>query len=441
MSVTIFEIEKGSVADKKRIKQGEKLISINGNEIFDVLDYRFYQLSERLTLKIEKANGRVRTVKIKKDEYEELGLLFETYLMDKQHSCKNKCVFCFVDQLPKGMRESLYFKDDDSRLSFLFGNYVTLTNITEHEIERIIKMHISPINVSVHTTNPDLRVKMMANPNAKNVLSILKRFSDAGISINTQLVLCPDINDGIELERSLNDLEEFVPSLQSIALVPVGLTCHREGLYPLSPYNEEKAKAVIETANKFGEKFLKMHGSRLVYCSDEFFIKANLPLPDYDYYEEFPQIENGVGLIRSLENEVSLCIEDGEISNANIIYSIATGVDAAPYISEECEKLKASFPNSKALIYPIKNNFFGETITVTGLITARDIINELKDKELGDALILPDVMLRHETDKFLDDKTVSDIEAALNIRIIIASASGDGLFSAVQELTQEKEEK
>lgn len=440
MSVKIFAIEKGSVADKKRIKAEEKLISINGNEIFDVLDYRFYQISERLTLKIEKANGKQRTVKIKKDEYEELGLLFETYLMDKQHCCKNKCIFCFVDQLPCGMRESLYFKDDDSRLSFLFGNYVTLTNTSEHEIERIIKMHISPINVSVHTTNPDLRVKMMANPNAKNVLPILKRFADAGISINTQLVLCPDINDGAELERSLSDLAQFVPALQSIALVPVGLTAHREGLYPLSPYNEEKARAVTQIANKFGEKFLKEHGTRLVYCSDEFFIKAKLPLPSYDYYEDFPQIENGVGLIRSFENELSLCKQDAEVCDKQIRYSIATGVDAAPYIKEECEKLKCVFPNSEALIYPIKNNFFGETITVTGLITATDIIKELENKDLGDALILPDVMLRHEKDKFLDDKTVLDIETALNTKVMIASASGEGLFSAMQQLINEKEE-
>lgn len=441
MSVTIFDVEKGSVAFKKRIKAGEKLISVNGNEIFDVLDYRFYQINTRLTLEIEKLNGKIRTVKIKKDEYEELGLLFETYLMDKQHSCKNKCIFCFVDQLPQGMRESLYFKDDDSRLSFLFGNYVTLTNTSEHEIERIIKMHISPINVSVHTTNPDLRVKMMANPNAKNVLPILKRFFDAGISINTQLVLCPDINDGEELIRSLNDLSEFVPALQSIALVPVGLTCHREGLYPLSPYTKEKARAVIETANKFGEQFLEKYGTRLVYCSDEFFIKAKLPLPEYDYYEEFPQIENGVGLIRSFENELKICKEDAEICDSKIRYSIATGVDAAPFIKEECEKLKSVFPDSEPLVYPIKNSFFGETITVTGLITARDIIKELENKELGDSLILPDVMLRHETDKFLDDKTVSDIEAALGVEVIIANASGEGLFSALQKLINEKEEK
>lgn len=440
MSVKIFSVEPGSAAYKKRIKSGEELISINGNEIFDVLDYRFYQINTRLTLTILKQNGKQRTVKIKKDEYEELGLLFETYLMDKQHCCKNKCIFCFVDQLPCGMRESLYFKDDDSRLSFLFGNYVTLTNTSEHEIERIIKMHISPINVSVHTTNPDLRVKMMANPNARNVLPILKRFADAGISINTQLVLCPDINDGAELERSLNDLSEFVPALESIALVPVGLTGHREGLHPLSPYTEEKARAVIETANKFGEKFLKEHGTRLVYCSDEFFIKAKLPLPDYDYYEEFPQIENGVGLIRSFENELALCREDAEICDKQVRYSIATGVDAAPYIKEECDKLKSVFKNSEALIYPIKNNFFGETITVTGLITATDIIKELENKDLGDALILPDVMLRHEKDKFLDDKTVLDIEAALNVKVIIANASGEGLFSAVQTLTYEKEE-
>ena len=441
MSVKIFDVEKGSVADKKGILAGEVLISINGNEIADVLDFRFWQISSRLALKIEDERGKIRTVKIKKDEYEELGLLFETYLMDKQHSCKNKCIFCFVDQLPKGMRDTLYFKDDDSRLSFLFGNYVTLTNITEHEIERIIKMHISPINVSVHTTNPELRVKMMANPNSGKALSILKRFADAGISINCQLVLCPDINDGQELVRSLSDLKELYPALESIALVPVGLTCHRDGLYPLSPYTEDKARAVVDIAEKFGQEFLKEFGTRLVYCSDEFFIKANLPLPSYDYYEEFLQLENGVGLIRSFENDVTLCIEDCEETlQTPVHFSIATGVDALPYIKEQVNRIKTVFPNINAEVYAIKNDFFGHTITVTGLTTAADIIAQLKEKALGDALILPDVMLRHEKDKFLDDKTVSDVETALNTKVIIANASGEGLFDAIKTLTLSKKE-
>ena len=436
MSVKILSVSDGSPAQKAGIRGGETLISINKKEIADVLDFRFHQINTRLILKIEDENGKVRRVKIKKDEYEELGLEFETYLMDKQHCCKNKCIFCFVDQLPKGMRETLYFKDDDTRLSFLFGNYVTLTNITDHEIERIIKMHISPINISVHTTNSDLRVKMMANPNAGKALSIMRRFADAGISINCQLVLCPDINDGEELVRSLDDLSSLFPSLESIALVPVGLTCHREGLYPLSPYTEGKAREVIKIADEFGEKFLKEYGSRLVYCSDEFFIKANLPLPDYSYYEDFSQLENGVGLIRSMQNDVDLLLEDAEPNTdaRPISFSIATGVDAAPYIEAEIEKISKVFPNIEAHIYPIENNFFGHTITVTGLITAADIIAQLKEKELGEALILPDVMLRHEKDRFLDDKTVSFVEEALNTKIIIATADGEGLYNAVCSL-------
>lgn len=436
MSVKILSVSDGSPAQRAGIRGGETLISINKKEIADVLDFRFHQINTRLVLKIEDENGKVRNVKIKKDEYEELGLEFETYLMDKQHCCKNKCIFCFVDQLPKGMRETLYFKDDDTRLSFLFGNYVTLTNITDHEIERIIKMHISPINISVHTTNSDLRVKMMANPNAGKALSIMRRFADAGISINCQLVLCPDINDGEELVRSLDDLSSLFPSLESIALVPVGLTCHRKGLYPLSPYTESKAREVIKIADEFGEKFLKEYGSRLVYCSDEFFIKANLPFPDYSYYEDFPQLENGVGLIRSMQNDVDLLLEDAEPNTdaKPISFSIATGVDAAPYIKAEIEKISKVFPNTEAHIHPIENNFFGHTITVTGLITAADIIAQLKGKELGEVLILPDVMLRHEKDKFLDDKTVSFVEEALNTKIIIATADGEGLYNAVCSL-------
>ncbi len=442
MSVKIFDIVKGSPAQKAGIAAGETLISINGNKIADVLDFRFWQLNARLILKLEDKRGRERIVKIKKDEYDELGLLFETYLMDRQHSCKNKCIFCFVDQLPHGMRETPYFKDDDTRLSFLFGNYVTLTNITEHEIERIIKMHISPINVSVHTTNPELRVKMMANPNAGKALSILQRFAQAGISINCQLVLCPGINDGEELCRSLSDLSELCPALESIALVPVGLTCHRQGLYPLTPYTSKNAAAVIEIADRFGEQFLNAFGTRLVYCSDEFYIKANKALPEYSYYEDFPQLENGVGLIRSMEDEISCCLEDAlpPKSNRTMRFSIATGIDAAPFIKEQLERLKELFSGIDCSVYPIQNDHFGHTITVTGLITAGDIIAQLKGKELGDALILPDVMLRHEQDKFLDDLTVCDIENALNTKVIVSPANGEGLFKTVSELYQNKKE-
>ncbi len=438
MSVKILDVEKNSPAAKAKILAGETLVSINGNEIFDVLDFRFWQIEKKLSLVILDENGKERCVNIKKGEYDELGLLFETYLMDKQHHCKNKCIFCFVDQLPKGMRQTLYFKDDDTRLSFLFGNYVTLTNITEHEIERIIKMHISPINVSVHTTNPELRVKMMANPNAAEALSILKRFADAGISINCQLVLCPEINDGAELERSLNDLKELIPALESIALVPVGLTGHREGLYPLKPYNRESARAVIEIADKFGEEFLKEFETRLVYCSDEFYIKAELPLPDYEYYEEFPQLDNGVGLIKNQEDQIEFCIEDYTQNKTPLKISLVTGVDSAPFLKQNLERIKTVFPNLEYEVYPIVNDFFGHSITVTGLVTAGDIIKQLKGKELGSYLVIPDVMLRHEKDKFLDDLTISDLENALSTTVFCAEASGDGLFSAIETLMEKE---
>lgn len=440
MSVKIFEVEKGSFADKKGIKSGDTLVSINGNDIEDVLDFRFHQQNERVILRVINSKGREKSIRIKKGEYDELGLNFETYLIDKQHSCKNKCVFCFVDQLPKGMRSSLYFKDDDTRLSFLFGNYVTLTNITEREIQRIIDMHISPINVSVHTTNPDLRVKMMANPNAARVMDILKRFAKANISLNCQLVLCPEINDGAELERSLNDLSTLAPAIKSIALVPVGLTRHREGLCPLKPYDKEKARKVISCANEYGERFLKEFGTRLVYPADEFYIKAGLPLPEYDFYEDFLQLENGVGLIRSMQNDIDFCLENEEENSAALDASIATGVDAAPFIEKEIERIKKVFPNLNAKVFAVKNDFFGHTITVAGLLTARDIINSLKGKHLGSHLILPDVMLRHQTDKFLDDLTIGDVEKELNVKVVVAKADGEGLFDAIANLLNDTKE-
>ena len=294
--VTIIGIEPGSLAQKHKIRAGDKIISINNNEIRDVLDYRFYCTDRKLVIILETADGKNRKVKIRKDEYEDIGLEFETYLMDKQRSCMNKCVFCFIDQMPKGMRESLYFKDDDSRLSFLFGNYITLTNIGDDEIDRIIKMHISPINISVHTTNPELRCKMMNNRFAGEKLKYLKRLSDAEIKINAQLVLCPGLNDGKELERSLNDLAQLYPSIESVAAVPVGLTKFREGLYPLRPFTKQEAAAVIDTIEKIGDRFYNEYNDRVFYPSDEFFALAERELPDEAYYGAFLQLENGVGM-------------------------------------------------------------------------------------------------------------------------------------------------
>ena len=309
MAVKIFDVTTGSHADKAGIKKGETLLSINSNEIVDVLDYRFYQVNRKLTLEVEDEDKNVRTIEMTKGEYEEIGLEFETYLMDKQHSCRNKCIFCFIDQLPKGMRESLYFKDDDSRLSFLFGNYITLTNITEHEIDRIIKMHISPINVSVHTTNPELRVKMMKNKNAGKVLSIIDRFNAAGIKLNCQLVLCPGYNDGAELERSLTDLCTL-ENAECIAAVPVGVTAYREGLEKLETFNKETAGAVIDIIDRFGDFCEKKYGDRRVYAADEFYLKAELPIPEAAFYGDFDQLENGVGLMANMKEEFADALED-----------------------------------------------------------------------------------------------------------------------------------
>ncbi|MBQ4101067.1 MAG: DUF512 domain-containing protein, partial [Oscillospiraceae bacterium] len=338
---------------------------------------------------------------------------------------------CFVDQMPPDMRETLYFKDDDSRLSFLFGNYTTLTNMPERDVQRIIKMHISPINVSVHTTNPKLRVAMMRNPNAGTSLEILKRFAEAGIKLNTQLVLCPGINDGDELRRSLADLSELYPSVQSIAVVPVGITSYREKLDEIKPYNKDTAKAVIDIVDEFSNNFLQKNGVRLAYSADEFYIKAEQPIPEYDYYEEFNQLENGVGLMALLKDEFETALDDIEKSSKTRHISIATGVDAEPFISKLVDDLCKKWHNLTCNVYAIKNNFFGETITVAGLVTATDLISQLKGKFLGDELLIPSVMLRHEKDKFLDDKTIADVENALGIKVRTVDNDGYELLSAI----------
>ncbi len=430
MPVLICAVEENSIAQECGIESGTVLVSINEHEINDVLDFRFFETSENLTLELEKGGVR-RKVEIEKDEYDELGLVFETYLMDKQKSCKNKCIFCFIDQLPKGMRESLYFKDDDSRLSFLFGNYMTLTNMTDKDIDRILMMHISPVNVSVHTMNPDLRVEMMKNPNAGKSIEMLKRLASGGIDVNCQLVLCPGINDGKELEYSLNELMKLTPALRSIALVPVGLTKHREGLCALRLFNKEEALEVVKTAQRFSEKSLRDNGSRIVYAADEFYIKAELPFPDEEEYEEFAQLENGVGLVTSLENEFERAVEDTDADNRQRTVTIATGVSAAPILRSMLDSHMGKWSSVKYSIVPIINNFFGETITVAGLVTGGDLIAQLKGRELGDELLIPRVMLRHEGDLFLDDVSVEDVERELAIKVRVVPNDGYELLYAV----------
>lgn len=430
MAVKIFDVTTGSHADKAGIKKGETLLSINSNEIVDVLDYRFYQVNRKLTLEVADEDKNVRTIEMTKGEYEEIGLEFETYLMDKQHSCRNKCIFCFIDQLPKGMRESLYFKDDDSRLSFLFGNYITLTNITEHEIDRIIKMHISPINVSVHTTNPELRCKMMNNRFAGDTLKYLKRFADAGITLNCQIVSCPGINDGDELVRTLTDLENL--GVNMTAIVPVGLTRYRENLYPLVPYNKETAGQTIDIIEKMGDECVKKHGRRIFFPGDEFYLLAEREIPSPEFYEDFSALEDGIGMIAYLTGDVGWKLEelDADESLCHKV-TIACGEGVFPYMKRIMSMINEKFPNITINTRAIKNNFFGGGVNVSGLVTGGDLIDQLRGDDLGDRLIITSSMLRFENDLFLDDVSTDDVERELGVTLVPVNNNGNDLVEAV----------
>jgi len=430
VAVKIFDVTTGSHADKAGIKKGETLLSINSNEIVDVLDYRFYQVNRKLTLEVADENKNVRTIEMTKGEYEEIGLEFETYLMDKQHSCRNKCIFCFIDQLPKGMRESLYFKDDDSRLSFLFGNYITLTNITEHEIDRIIKMHISPINVSVHTTNPELRCKMMNNRFAGDTLKYLKRFADAGITLNCQIVSCPGINDGDELVRTLTDLENL--GVNMTAIVPVGLTRYRENLYPLVPYNKETAGQTIDIIEKMGDECVKKHGRRIFFPGDEFYLLAEREIPSPEFYEDFSALEDGIGMIAYLTDDVGWKLEelDADESLCHKV-TIACGEGVFPYMKRIMSMINEKFPNITINTRAIKNNFFGGGVNVSGLVTGGDLIDQLRGDDLGNRLIIPSSMLRFENDLFLDDVSTDDVERDLGVTLVPVNNNGNDLVEAV----------
>ena len=431
MAVKITGIVPGSPAAKAGIQPGDVLISINKNPIVDVLDYRFYMTDIHLELLLHNEAKELRTVLVRKGEYDDLGLEFETYLMDKQMGCRNKCIFCFVDQTPKGMRPSLYFKDDDTRMSFLFGNYTTLTNLKDGDIERIIKMHISPINISVHTTNPELRVKMMKNKNAGKVLSVIKRFNDAGIKINCQLVLCPGYNDGEELKRTLSDLTEL-QNAECIAAVPVGLTKYRDGLADLVPFNPRTAAETIDIIDRYGEECIKKYGSRRIYASDEFYLLAKRQMPDADYYGEFLQLENGVGLWALLLKEATDAIAEEEYKlEQKRKISVVTGVAAYPLITEIVDKCKQKWDNLECKVYKIKNNFFGEKITVAGLVTATDIKEQLKGENLGEELLIPAVMLRKEGDMFLDSITLNELSRDLGVKITPVDNDGYSLIDAL----------
>ena len=432
--VRIVSVREGSVAEAEGIVAGDVLLTVNGNEIRDVLDYRFYLTEREICLGLRRA-GEPFEVRFRKGEYDDIGLEFATPLMDRKHSCANKCVFCFVDQLPKGMRKTLYFKDDDDRLSFLHGNYVTLTNLHDRDVDRLIKMHISPINVSVHTTNPELRVRMMGNRRAGEVLSYLRRFAEGGLSLCTQIVLCKGLNDGAELDRTMRDLAGYYPALRSCAVVPVGITKFREGLYPLELFNGEEAAAVIAQVNAFGEECLQKYGTRLFYCADELYLKAGLPLPGEDYYEDFSQIENGVGMLTSLAAEFDFEMEDLGAALTGFkpprTVSLATGVAAYGQIASMAERLAGRVPGLTVRVYRVVNHFFGETVTVSGLLTGTDLVDQLAGEDLGDELLFPETMLKADEDIFLDDMTPAVLSRKLGVPVRPCRGDGASFVRAV----------
>ena len=428
--VKITGVDKKSYAEKAGIKPSDELISINGNEINDVLDYRFY-LAERSVTLVLRSPSEEYTVTVKKGEYDDIGLNFETPLMDKKHTCKNGCIFCFIDQNPKGLRDTIYFKDDDSRLSFIHGNYITLTNMNDKDVERIVKMRFSPINVSIHTTNPDLRVRMMKNKRAGEVLKYLDTFKEAGLDIRGQIVLCRGINDGEELKRTLADLERFYPSLSSVSVVPAGLTKHREGLFPLSDFTREEAKEIIGAVEEIACRCLKRYGTRIFFAADELYQKAELELPSEEYYEEYPQLENGVGMLRSFIEDVNIAKDDCKELEKTRKISVATGAAAYPTICDTCRELEEKHTNLQITVYKITNNFYGESITVSGLLTGKDMLEQLKNKELYDELLIPAQALRHPELDFLCGMTLKELEASLGVKVTPTGETGFDFVDAV----------
>ena len=428
MHTVVTSIDPGSPAERAGVRPGEILRSINAHPVTDVLDYRFFGYDRNPTLVLEAADGTQRTLRVKKPEAEELGLNFETYLMDEPRPCSNHCLFCFVDQMAPGCRDTLYFKDDDARLSFLMGNYITLTNLSPREVQRIIDLRISPINVSVHATDPKLRSVLLGNKAGAESLEHMKAFGRAGLVMNGQIVLCPGFNDGGQLQRTMEDMAAW--GFASCSVVPVGLTRFREGLPKLRPVDRETAGQVIDQVNAFGEKCLEACGTRMFFCSDELYIRAGRPLPEEAYYEDYVQIENGVGMLRSLitEFEAALRLEDGDAEAAP--YTIATGVSARPFLQQLADKARER-TGAAGQAVAIENDFFGHTIDVAGLITGGDLIAQLKGRDLGARLLIPVNMLRHGGDVFLDDLRVSDVEKALGIPVTVVEQDGFDLLDAM----------
>lgn len=423
MASTIIKIEKKSPL-RFRAHVGDELLAIDGHEIHDVLDYQYWSYGEALTVTLRTKKGE-KTVRVRKSEGKDLGLDFEDYLMDKPRHCANRCMFCFVDQLPKGLRSPLYFKDDDARLSFLTGSYITLTNLSEREIERILQLKVSPVNVSVHATEPELRAKLLGQPKAAQGYALMQKLAAGGIEMNCQIVVCPGVNDGEHLQQTMEELAALYPQVPSVSVVPVGLTMHREGLAELTPFNKVTAGETIDRVYAFNEVCLEKYGSRIFFCADELFLKAGRDIPDEDYYEGYPQIENGVGLMRSMEEEFKAALDGCGIRDD---FCVATGVSAAPYI-----RRLLSLAGSSAPVYAIENDFLGHTIDVAGLITGGDLMRQLADKPLRERLLIPHVMLRHGGDVFLDDVTPAQVEQTLHVKLTDVINDGRVFYNEIKK--------
>ena len=450
----IDRVTPGSIAEEMEIEAGDVLVSINGNEIEDVFDFHYMVNDEYLEVLIRKPDGEEWELEIEKEYNEDLGIEFENGLMDDYKSCSNKCIFCFIDQMPPGMRETLYFKDDDSRLSFLQGNYITLTNMKDKDLERIIQYHLAPINISVQTTNPELRCMMLHNRFAGDALKKIDRLYEAGIQMNGQIVLCKGVNDGEELERSIRDLSKYLPYMESVSVVPVGLSKYRDGLYPLEPFTKEDAIAVIETIEKWQDICMKEHDMHFIHASDEWYMLAERPLPEEDSYDGYLQLENGVGMMRLLMNEFTDALEDAKDPEykedmMNILneelgghhkVSLITGRLAAPFLREMADAFMREFPGYEVEVVDIRNDFFGEKITVSGLITGQDLLAQTKTRELGNALAIPCNMLRMGERVFLDDITVEDVEKTLQVPVLIVKSSGLALLEAMFGYEMEEED-
>lgn len=435
----VRNIESGSAAEEMGIEAGDVLLAVNGSKIEDIFDYHYLIQDEYVEVLIRKQDGEEWLLEIDKEYDEDLGIVFENGLMDEYRSCRNRCIFCFIDQMPKGMRETLYFKDDDSRLSFLQGNYVTLTNMSDEDVERIIRYRLSPINISFQTTNPELRCKMLNNRFAGQALEQVKKLYAAGITMNGQIVLCKNINDGAELERSISDLTAYLPHLESVSVVPVGLTRFREGLYPLEPFDREDAREVLRCIHRWQEKIYPEHGLHFVHASDEWYVLAGENLPEAERYDGYLQLENGVGMLRLQMEEFAEAMEqldeeDGKYYDCSAEMSVVTGMMAYPYLQDMADKMMARFTGLTIHVYAITNDFFGERITVSGLLTGQDIIRQLKGRRLGDRILLPQNVLRSGEDYFLDDVTVEEMERTLQVKIDIVKSSGHDFVHTVLEV-------